>query len=213
MGMWLDHQRNYQIWHHAAVGKPSLGGSDCSTFLLSDILSPGQGCAQWCGAPRPPPIQWITHHYSSHLSQAHPHYVGVHLISSKGKVNGHKNFVEALVDIQQRQLHARLRGTASSWQGVCYVALWTQTVQKDSKDVPEANWLQLNLPSYSWTCLLEPLAWKLAGTDELSRSWLEDLCILRKPQPNLNVLVSTWHGNAALSASSCYSREEGFTAL
>lgn len=44
MGMCLDHQRDYQIWHSTTVGKPSPGGSDCSTFFLSDILSLGQGC-------------------------------------------------------------------------------------------------------------------------------------------------------------------------
>lgn len=30
MGMCLDHQRDYQIWHRAAGGKPSLGESPYS---------------------------------------------------------------------------------------------------------------------------------------------------------------------------------------
>lgn len=94
------------------------------------------------------------------------HYTGLHLISTKEKVNDCKHFVKALADIQQWQQHARLTGPASSWQSMFYVALWTQTMQMYSKDVLEANWLELNLPRCSWVCLLEPLAWKLAGTDE-----------------------------------------------
>lgn len=112
------------------------------------------------------------------------HYTGVRLISAKEKVNDCKHFVRALADIQQRRPRARRRGPASSWQVMFSVALWTQTMQMYSKDVLEANWLELNLPRCSWVCLLEPLAWKLAGTDELNQSWLWDLCILRKPQPD-----------------------------
>lgn len=100
------------------------------------------------------------------------HFTGVRLISTKGKVNDCKRYVKASADIHQRQQHARLSGPASSWQGMFYVALWTQTMQMYSKDVLEANWLELNLPRCSWVCLLEPLAWKLAGTDESNQSWL-----------------------------------------
>lgn len=159
------------------------------------------------------PIQWLNHCYSRQLLHTQPHYMGIHLIPNKEKVSDCKHVVKALADIPQLQQQARLRGTASSWQGMFYVALWTRTMQMYSKDVPEANWLQLNLPSCSWVCLLKPLAWKLAGTDELSWSWLKDLCILRKPQLDLNVHTSMWHGNSSLSASSCNSKNEGFTVL
>ena len=70
-------------------------------------------------------------------------------MSTKEKGNDGKHFVKALAEIQQRQQRARLRGPASSWQGMFYAALWTQTVQMYSKDVLEANWLELNLPRCS----------------------------------------------------------------
>jgi len=44
-------------------------------------------------------------------------------MSTKEKGNDGKHFVKALAEIQQRQQRARLRGPASSWQGMFYAAL------------------------------------------------------------------------------------------
>lgn len=69
------------------------------------------------------PIQWLNHCYSRQLLHTQPHYMGIHLIPNKEKVSDCKHVVKALADIPQLQQQARLRGTASSWQGMFYVAL------------------------------------------------------------------------------------------
>lgn len=171
MGMCLDHQRDYQTWHCRGKAKPVLvmalhSYSQTSCHQIKVV-------AQWHGAWAPC-LHTACPAFKSSLFQefvAH-HGAGVHVISTEGKVNDYKHFVTASVDIQQWQQCARPRGPAGSWQSMFYVALWAQTMQMYSKDVLEANWLELNLPRCSWICLLESLAWKLAGTDESNQSWL-----------------------------------------
>lgn len=167
MGMCLDHQRDYQTWHCRGKAKP--GASDGSAFLLSDILSSGQSCAQWHGTwvprlhtPCPPFKSSLLQEFVTH------HGTGLHIISVKGKENDYKHFVTASVQWQLCQAEGPSQQLAEQF----YVALWAQTMQMYSKDVLEANWLELNLPRCSWICLLESLAWKLAGTDESNQSWL-----------------------------------------
>lgn len=168
---------------------------------------------QWHGAWAPCP-HTACPAFKSPLFQefvAH-HGTGVHIISTKGKVNDCKHFLIASVATQQRQV-CQAEGPSRQLAKHVLCSFVSTDYANVFKECSRVKLVGAKFAQMLLNLLIRVLSLKISWNWWVKPKLTLGSLHIKETTTGLNVCMSMKHGNSALSAWSHYSQDGGFTML